>query len=178
MTSTDILTRGISITIRNRGLPSESRQCIYCKNYTKFLISANGEKQKWSELCNPTDAPVCHIHAKHHYHPIQPPKPKISPTLECSVCMTAECNSITICGHAFHMKCLYKWFRQKYECPNCRYHQPAIFKSTDQRKQGIEERLAFHHEELETCERMMESVQQHHIALQTRIQTHHNWLRE
>lgn len=49
-------------------------------------------------------------------------KPHIYTNDTCSICLDADCNYKTICGHSFHGQCIMRWvtISSKYECPICR----------------------------------------------------------
>jgi hypothetical protein len=48
----------------------------------------------------------------------------------CAVCQvqidTVAKSVVTRCGHYFHMKCLRKWFAEKYTCPLCMRSAPPM----------------------------------------------------
>ena len=47
----------------------------------------------------------------------------ISPfNTECPICLESNCNvAISKCKHAFHLKCIQKWFLKKQSCPLCNF---------------------------------------------------------
>jgi len=46
------------------------------------------------------------------------------PTQLCAICIDDETNNIHVqlkCGHEYHKKCIETWFKNRLDCPCCRY---------------------------------------------------------
>lgn len=43
------------------------------------------------------------------------------PLNTCCICLDGNTNSITKCGHVFHLRCLYEWCNRRNSCPLCNY---------------------------------------------------------
>ena len=175
--------------IHNRGTCRESRKCIICKNFTKFMIHKDGSKTPWSKLRHipPTDQhPVCHIHAKYYHAAFPTTNPEnntpseIPPGMECSICLTSDCDRLTICGHAFHEKCINNWFNSQntLKCPNCRNNVSRLFHTCESRDNYVHNKLNKYKKEADSLKIEMEQLQKRHdVICKFRVPTHELWSR-
>lgn len=55
------------------------------------------------------------------------------PTNSCCICLDGNVNSITKCGHVFHLNCLGSWAYRKNNCPLCNFadiHEAKLYCKT------------------------------------------------
>jgi hypothetical protein len=58
------------------------------------------------------------------------------PDVICSVCLEADPETTTDCGHSFHRPCLYIWLAHQPSCPVCRKEVKYTFSETERRGEG------------------------------------------
>lgn len=69
-----------------------------------------------------------------HISLLKPSSPRQQPKYElCPICMD-DCKGKTCtleCGHTFHTKCIFTWFKKNNNCPCCRAEVPEMKKAVD-----------------------------------------------
>ena len=69
-----------------------------------------------------------------HIAMLKPSSPRQQPKYElCPICMD-DCKGKTCtleCGHTFHTKCIFTWFKKNNNCPCCRAEVPEMKKAVD-----------------------------------------------
>ena len=69
-----------------------------------------------------------------HIAMLKPSSPRQQPKYElCPICMD-DCKGKTCtleCGHTFHTKCIFTWFKKNNNCPCCRAEIPEMKKAVD-----------------------------------------------
>lgn len=178
--------------IRNRGMYNESRKCVLCKNYTRFMFHEDGSKTSWSKLRHipPTDlTAVCHIHSKNirecekDITSASPPSPNLPETipdnLQCSICIENGCDRITSCGHTFHDKCIKTWFNKQgsLKCPNCRNNVSILFHDCEARNKHIIYKLDKYKKEADSLKIQMEQLKKRHDICASQVSVCENWSR-